>query len=410
MNSRFAKLSLSFLLFYYLLVPYPGFSSDVVLLSIRAFGAIIPYIIAVLILAKYENLYIPMTKELIVFLTLFFFVILSSFASFFSFLSITVFEDIVMFAGFLGCFIAGLLVSSLVASSVVKSILGVIFVINIFFVFIVLLPGFEFVRYLYSGRNMELIDLEFSFRAIGTLGNPNFFAVFVSSVSAYFLFDLGASKKFDFVRVIAASGGAVLLLLSQSRTILFGYVFLIVSLLLLNIVTRRKSRVYFSAKLICLLVVFIIGALYVGFDSLSYLTSGINTVLDSGLAEQNSFKTRLFIWGEYLRSFYERPIVGHGKYFEGLSFPFSDNNYVFFLYKYGVISFVLVVAFFLRLFASALSNYFLHEDAMSLFFICIFILIAIGSLTGEVFESFRLGSILFIVAGLISGRNVRGFV
>ena len=196
-------------------------------------------------------------------------------------------------------------------------------------------------RYDYDGRDIAFFGLNSlgqpdARRIIGTMGNPNDNAILLLFfLACFFLRAVDLSKSG--IKTIAFSWNdlfivfcALLIALCQSRT---G-----IAVLLLVFITGIYYARWHRKKVV--LGVLLLGALLalvnflVDHHALTYVT---NTSMR--MAENNSFSARLKVWKELLGMWLSKPLLGYGpnKEFIYANNIYPENEYIFYLWRYGLL-------------------------------------------------------------------------
>ncbi|WP_371878424.1 O-antigen ligase family protein [Geobacillus kaustophilus] len=129
--------------------------------------------------------------------------------------------------------------------------------------------------------------------------------------------------------------------------------------------------------------------------------------INEGLMEQSSFKQRTILWKIMIEHFEENPFLGNGpsKGVEGIP-DVADNNYIFILFKYGIIGLFLwlaMVGLVIRKITSLIGN--VNNNYLLSYLLIYWIVLLLTSLTMESLESIRMTTIAFFLTGICMTNN-----
>jgi O-antigen ligase len=404
------KLSHNFILlssiFILLCIPYPGFLGKGVLRLIDVF--VISY------LGFWSFYYLSTSKNIIkhwsLLLLLIIIIAYQLVIIFTSVTSVSLFKDtfemykilLLFFAFLLGLKLANKIDNDLVSKGVNR-----IFYFMIIVAFLQFLVGPSIFIYLFSGRTITEIDAQFTTRVVGTLGNPNYFALanigfFFYGLTNYIYF---REKKGIIITLLAF----IALLVSQSRTNLVVLIILFVCFLLVVYCSswaskKHKKIVFYILSLFSVIAIFIL-ILMLKFGVLTYIFSGFSTVYNDGLENQNSFGTRLLMWKYYLLLIEQQFLFGYGPSKDYFDYAVADNNYIFITFKYGFVGLVMYMILWLSIIFSAFKSFVKKPNKFSSLVLFLALATLASSFLAETMESLRLSPLLFLFAGVSLGQK-----
>jgi O-antigen ligase len=200
-------------------------------------------------------------------------------------------------------------------------------------------------------------------RIVGTFGNPNengfFFLLLTAFYSSRIIY---TNIKENWINYFGFIGSSIMVLLTQSRT----SVFILAFLLLVHIFFHWKHFV-----IILGLYLFLFGIAFLLFESdvnsLSYIS---NTHVQS-VSSNTSVMGRLEVWKLLFNEWIKQPIFGYGPnknyLYEHQIYP--ENEYIFFLWRYGVIGLIAYLYFLFQPIILLKKNFLQNEFAIALFLI-----------------------------------------
>lgn len=311
-------------------------------------------------------------------------------------------------------FLSGVLAARLIFPRTVMSLIKIILLVNAIIVVLQMVYNIPIVRYLFTHRLPELVDIHYSFRAIGTFGNPNHFGIVMVVLSSLFLY-IGLKKlissgksRAGFVNIIWALLGIVAVLLSQSRT---AFILIISSIVVQIVMTLFSTKIWCSFKrlinvFVIVIFIFLVSYIVVNqmMEQLKYLRSGIEVVLTEGLKEQSSFQGRLTYWKYYLEKFLEKPILGHGPSKDLVEYDVADNNYIFFAFKYGIVGLLILLMIPINIFIGVKAYFHRVQPDIRYLYVLVIIFwtnLLAASFTMEALESLRATPMAFWLTGYI---------
>lgn len=200
-------------------------------------------------------------------------------------------------------------------------------------------------------------------RIVGTFGNPNensfFFLLLTTFYSSRIIY---TNIRENWMNYFGLIGSSIMVLLTQSRTAIF----ILAILLLVHIFFHRKHLV-----IILGVYLFLLGIAFLLFfsdaNSLSYIS---NTSIQH-INSNTSVMGRLDVWKLLLTEWTKQPIFGYGPnknyLYEHQIYP--ENEYIFFLWRYGVIGFLFYIFMLFQPIWILKKKFFKNEFAIALFLI-----------------------------------------
>jgi len=386
-------------------IPYPGYLGKAFLRAVDLFvvGIAASSLVILIVKNRYE---IERSKTYLVFIAVFIIQFISIFNSDSSVSLVKDLMELYKVITLIFVFGVGVMSAKYISDQSVNNLLLFLFVYSTCIALLQVVFGPSVFMYFYSARPTEMIDAQYGARVIGTMGNPNYFALLNIG---FFFWSLS-----NFVRTSSIVYGAalffsfMLILFSQSRTgitvffLILPLAYFLVSPKItgLNMTTLRSSCTFFFLFVFMSSII-----LYVFmFSNLGYLTSGYRTVYDSGLTSQSSFHARLVFWEYFYELIKEKPLFGYGPSKDFFMYNFADNNYIYTTFKYGLVGLVVILAlwFSVLLFVfRAVRAYDLRHGVFALFF---GLSILLTSFMAETMDGLRVAPLFFLISGLICGR------
>ncbi|MFZ9848366.1 MAG: O-antigen ligase family protein [Flavobacteriales bacterium] len=219
-------------------------------------------------------------------------------------------------------------------------------------------------------------------RILGTMGNPNNFAVLMLFYIVYFL------QKNTWIDHVCYFLSFFLFLACQSRTGLLALVVLFVFIILLS---KLKWKDYLRH-----VITFSLGALFLFFMSSTQESASkglyITAVGESAL-ESNSAKGRLEMWSIIWEKVKEKPLLGYApdKEFFYSNEYYPESEYFLILYRYGFLGLFVFIAILLYSLKVSSPSFALKGDVVMF---CCCIVFAVSSLTNTPFSDQNLILIL----------------
>ncbi|MFH4358374.1 O-antigen ligase family protein [Vibrio diabolicus] len=392
-----------FPLIFILLMPYPGFIGSSALRMVDILTLLIPLLFVLVIAVSKKR--IPTHVIYFIFYLL---LAVQIFAIFTSTTSISFISDILELYKLIlcfTCFVYGLIVSPYVNQEKVRyAIWFVTFCIAIVCIFQFIF-GPSIFYYMFSGRGVDAINTQFTSRIIGTLGNPNFVAIYFSSVFFFFFNDYLKHK--EKINLIFSVSCFLLLLLTQSRSTLiyFIIVFYICFILIMFcnwLNYKEKFKFIFIVSSISIICVFMF-TLLLNSGYLRYVATGFEFVVKNGLSEQSSFSGRVLMWNFYMDLIKEKPFFGYGPSKDYFMFSVADNNYIFILFKYGLFGLICYIFIFIYLIKRLLGSFLKANDNFEALPLFLGVMIFMCSMTSEMIDSMRITPFFFMLCGLTIG-------
>ncbi|WP_318476253.1 O-antigen ligase family protein [Photobacterium leiognathi] len=308
------------------------------------------------------------------------------------------------------CFSYGLTVSKYVTSDMVNRVLLTVSVIIFIICFLQLIFGPSIFYYLFSGRDVAAINEQFTSRIIGTLGNPNYVAVYFCSMFFFCFFEYLKSKSKLYLCVCFLF--FVFLLLTQSRSTLVYFLILLLMfyfIVLSSFWISRRDKATFSISIaVFVFISSVIVYMMIVSGRLGYIYSGFNFVLDNGLSEQSSFSGRLIMWNYYYELISNNILFGYGPSKDYFKYSVADNNYIFIVFKYGLIGLVLQLSIFISLIFYLIRKVIHGYRTVEPLALFLGALILLSSMTSEMIDSMRITPFFFMITGLSIGMNKYG--
>ncbi len=413
-NERFSKNIWTCVLIFLFICPYPGFLGETILRGID-----LSYIFLLVLVYMINNIkgntknlinnkfYMPIVG--IMFILLFWEVCVLLINALLG--EIVVFKDlfelykVVLY--FLAFYVSLNLSAVNLKSDYVWKVLSII--VTIEFILSLLQISFGgYTQYLFSHRDMYRIDYHYSGRAIGTLGNPNFLGVFSAAAMVWYYILLNMKNEHKKIyNIILFFMSLAILLMTQSRTSLLLAVGLILIYTIYILIKKRSILSYMLVLLVSIITFTLIANLKDGDFNISlfgfnfsYLTSGLTTIYNDGLAEQNSFKLRLDLWSLFIEKIKENPWFGYGPSKGVAGIPdVADNNYIFITFKFGFIGLMLWMLLLSSVIYKLVKLYRYGRKNLIVFTILFWICLLVSAFTMESLESIRLATIAFFMTG-----------
>ena len=204
----------------------------------------------------------------------------------------------------------------------------------------------------------DLMDPKPWTRVLGTLSNPNFYAIelifFMVYIISNVIFDGSRKgKTADFVILLIIFAGIIF---SQSRTAIVVLVCLTVYIAALQIARKgvRSALPYAAAIAAVILVPLVL----MKFMDLSYLMNAVKSGTLTG-----SFVKRLDRWKDALKLFRLHPIIGIGPVVQTY-FASVDSEYIHILRNYGALGLLAHLCFYIYVFVASLRDFFSNKSGM----------------------------------------------
>jgi O-antigen ligase len=304
-------------------------------------------------------------------------------------------------------FVFGLLFARNINSSQVEKAIEIAFCISTIVAALQLLFGPSIFYHLFSVRDIASVQSHYSTRVIGTLGNPNYFALFNVVVFYWALTKsmTGQGRRYAVYALIAFAMVAI----AQSRTNIVGMLGLAV---VFSFVSFRAEwlSVSYRSFFFKFLIVSVCGLglilwWMIEYGVLRYVYTGFLTVYESGLASQSSFGGRLKMWMYFSELIEQRPLLGFGPSKGVFRYAVADNNYIFTTFKYGVVGLSLILTLCAYLLFRLYENLRQRPTDESVFAFYLLVMILFTSFFAETIDSMRMAPLLFLLCGLSMGRN-----
>lgn len=223
-------------------------------------------------------------------------------------------------------------------------------------------------------------------RATATLGNPNSLAAML--VIIFWLLWMSPRLQRPKVRWIALACALVSLVLTQSRTGMVAFLMGWAGYLVLGQVSLLRR--FWGALIPILLVI-------VGFSGVLPYLAGLK-----GGLEVNSLQLRIKIWNSILNETIKSPILGFGPA-KTLLHVYVDNEYLLYLYRYGIVGLSLLVLLYISI---GCSSYKKRNTPYGVVFWILLGLLVVN-LTNTTFYNLQLMPILMLLVGglRVYGKN-----
>lgn len=230
-------------------------------------------------------------------------------------------------------------------------------------------------------------------RIVGTMGNPNDNAILFLFYFIYFQYrSITVYSNKNLLYRCCYYSAFLMIILCQSRTgIVATFVVFFASFFM-----RSKATESIKSYLIHLLIFALLVALLFSFEKdaggMQYLRN--TNMLD--VAENNSVRGRFEIWAYLIDMWMNKPVFGYGpnKEFMYSNFIYPENEYIFYLWRYGIIG---LIFYLLILFipAALLLRY---KPINKLMIYCILMLLTIA-LANNPFSNPKFSIIIALIIG-----------
>lgn len=186
-------------------------------------------------------------------------------------------------------------------------------------------------------------------RMLGTGGNPNINAIIFLFYYCWFLFSMFHKnlKNLKWHNWLFLILSILAIILCQSRTALV----IILVITIIYFISYHKPIKYMFIIIASTIFIMLFLDL-VSQESISYFSGFLKNVTVDGkgyLAENKSVRGRLDTWKFLFNMWSEKPIAGYGPYknfFYSLKL-YSENEYILYLWRYGIIGFFLYIYWYL---------------------------------------------------------------
>lgn len=207
--------------------------------------------------------------------------------------------------------------------------------------------NFNFIieHYYHGGLNIKYFGTNTLYqptakRMVGLMGNPNNNAILFTFFSIYFI-----PFKFEKSKIAWFSIALTMVFLCQSRTSILAIIALIVVLLILKYTNWNFKQwvLFIGTCLVCYLLAWTLSS-----DFFKYDIYG-NSMFNGVALESNSAMGRIESWKFLGKMIAEKPVFGHGpnKDFFYNNNIYSENEYVLYAWRYGIIGLVMYLLFYL---------------------------------------------------------------
>ncbi|MFY0685230.1 MAG: O-antigen ligase family protein [Balneola sp.] len=238
----------------------------------------------------------------------------------------------------------------------------------------------------------------FDDRITGTFKNPNTFSsvLLLGHIIALtrFLFSKNLAEKYYtfFATLILV----VLLLFAGSRTVLFIYFLITLSLLVLGVFTSGVSKKQLSLLIGFITIGFLLSISFLSYEIILRFQSGIDILNDDSLS------LRFFVWFFNFQIFLESPIIGWGPA-KALHPVVVDNEYLLILRRYGIIGLISFLGIYLYPLKISFSRFWKKKRTPYYFDIIIASIIVsfgIANITNGLFLSAQVMDFWIVLLGL----------
>ena len=299
-------------------------------------------------------------------------------------------------------------------------IFGLLVLFNLFHYFNLFGVNYLIEHYYNGGVHIELFGLDSlgavsTKRMIGAIGNPNTNAIIFLFFASIFYPE---KKKFSFELIVFFSA-IFLFFLCQSRTGFFA-LFLMISFDVINKLYILKTFNKWSMIPIVLVVIaysfsylfssnIIETERYVSSRSFDQIPKEskvlnketyINSIFSSEVTHTGSVKGRVEIWKHLFSMVKKKPIFGHGPdkdYFYDNKL-YAENEYILYLWRYGVIGLLFYILFYVYLFYKGITFLRLTQGVLLSF---LAIILIITALTNAPLSSREILVFLAVLIGLL---------
>lgn len=243
-------------------------------------------------------------------------------------------------------------------------------------------------------------------RVVGTFGNPYMFAIYLilplSYCTHYLL--ISSNRILRLISIVLSLLTTLMILFTQSRSVL---IVLFGTSIYMGIALLLTSRDRFIRYLIFgMFITLVSSILLLLFIDLTYLSRGVQTILRRGITNVPAAKSRFETYQFAISLFLQRPWIGWGP--AKTVIPYIENNYILYLFRYGVFGLILFVTLLFHFFTVSFRRYnHMAQDNSNIipsfyFSIHIWIVSLIaGSLTNDFIANPRIYPILFLLFGVI---------
>lgn len=227
-------------------------------------------------------------------------------------------------------------------------------------------------------------------RAVGTIGNPNTFGVFMVIFVLFALtllfFRRGNGKLYNLILIITILISVYAIILSQSRT---AFILLIMSTIILVFFSRKRIILRLSI-LFTLLIIFMIIYHHDPFLSKRFGAENVSTL-----------GGRIHVWKaiieNYLSPFTAYNLIGYGFYYVRDIGNAIDNFYLQLILQYGLIGLVLYINMFIYSIKAFLRR--INVSEYGKFIVLTIIVILISDFTGAISMSVDIFTFYFLILG-----------
>lgn len=189
-------------------------------------------------------------------------------------------------------------------------------------------------------------------RVLGTLSNPNFYALEIIILLTFIISNMIYSKSWGgkAVNLVISVLLFITLIFSQSRTAILALI--IVSFYIMLIQAVRGGGKNIIKYLALTIGIILLTLLLIKFMNLNYLFDAIKNGADT-----RSVTQRLTRWKEAYNLFKIHPVIGIGPVI-GTYYPAVDNEYIHILRNYGILGLIGHLAFYIYVFVKSFKDIF----------------------------------------------------
>lgn len=241
----------------------------------------------------------------------------------------------------------------------------------------------------YFGKNSILQTS--SKRMVGFMGNPNNNAVFFGFLSFIFY-----PKKLNYKSTLIFLYFTTLAFMCQSRTFTLAYI-IINSIIFIFKLLNWNKRDVFNFTFLSIFSYYIAWMLCSRFFEFPIYS---NTLINGEAIESNSAMGRIETWKYLFEMILQKPFIGYGPY-KNYFYErkiYSENEYILYAWRYGIIGLLSYFILFFYPIKLALRAFITYNKTPILFFICLLFLIT--ALTNNPLTERTLSSLLAIYIGL----------
>lgn len=205
-------------------------------------------------------------------------------------------------------------------------------------------------KYIYELDKSRTLDtISTTWRLSSTFTNPNYFGFFLSIICSIYLSIILNRVKNNIFILCLMIWSVILLLFTGSRTALIAMIVGLLIIILVhsfNLIHQGKVK-----RIMILFLIVIMMASITYFFTLTYIGSTFLRYSNTNNMEL-SLLSRYNAWGNAYNEFLKYPIIGNGPY--NYLMDSFDNNYVYFLFRNGLLGGFIYIIFFIKNIISSL--------------------------------------------------------